>query len=75
MRIAACRISSRHDKAANLDSALAPLEQAAAGAGPAALAGSVYARSPGDCCRNVSRLIDPVNRIAVTEARFATLPV
>jgi hypothetical protein len=75
MRIAACRISSRHDKAANLDSALAPLEQAAAGAGPAALAGSVHARRPGGCCPNASRLIDPVNRIAVTEARFATLPV
>jgi hypothetical protein len=75
MRIAACRISSRHDKAANLDSALAPLEQAAAGAGLAVLAGSAHARRPGGRCRNVRRLIDPVNRIAVTEARFATLPV
>ena len=75
MRIAACRISSRHDKAANLDSALALLEQAAAAAGLAVLAGSVHARRPGGCCRNVRRLTDPVNRIAVTEARFATLPV
>ena len=75
MRIAACRISSRHDKAANLDSALAPLEQAAAGTGPAALAGAVHARRPGGRCRNVRRLIDPLNRVAATEARFATLPV
>ncbi|MFC7478414.1 hypothetical protein ACFQS7_29090 [Dankookia sp. GCM10030260] len=75
MRMAACRMSSCHDEAANLDSALALLEQVAAADGLAVLADSVHARRPGGYCRNVRPLIDAVNRIAVTEARFAMLPV
>ena len=75
MRIAACRTNSSHDKAADLDSALAPLEQAAAGAGLAVLAGSVHASRPDGRCRNIRLLIDPVNRRAATEARLAMLPL
>ena len=64
MRIAACRMNSRQDKTAVLDTALALLEQAAARAGLSVLAGSVHADGPDGCRRNVSLLIDPVGRIA-----------